>query len=78
MTDNWIVISDRQELGNKWRNIVIEGPGVQRPRRKYWLSWNSERETLMNNKCAQDVKKRDPEFLNLLRSQLKATRPVYY
>jgi hypothetical protein len=78
MTENWIVISDRQELGSKWRNIVIEGPGVQKPRRKYWLAWDSEREKLRNNQCAQDVKKRNPEFFRLLRSELKATRPVYY
>lgn len=78
MTNDWTVIRDQQQLGTPWRNIVIEGPGIQAKRRKFWLNWNSDKKKWGNNVCRRDMQKRHPEMLAHLADQMKTTHPKYY
>jgi hypothetical protein len=40
LTDGWRVVSDRQADGSRWRNLIVEGPGVHKPVRRYHLVYN--------------------------------------
>lgn len=70
--------SDRQPDGGRWRNLLVIGPGIKKPQRKYWIEFDTARDCFRKTKCAGYLSRQDPTIMRRLGQHVRSTRPRSY
>jgi hypothetical protein len=70
--------SDRQPDGGRWRNLLVIGPGIKTPERKYWIEFDTFKDRFRETKCAGYLRRKDPTVMRRLGQYIRSSRPWSY
>ena len=78
LPEPWRVVSDKQAHGSDFRNLIVVGPGAQKPERRYWMAFNTRRDCFRETSCMRYLRQQDKGIVRRVGDYVRSTRPNFY